>query len=340
VGFGADFLERFRRVPVGTAPCGKAITAGRPVIVEDVESASNDGLSREAARHAGYRATYATPLRTRTGELVGTLTNCFRKPYSPPLRQVRLVEIYGRQAADIIEIARLYRECREAGRRTDEFLGTLAHELRMPISVIVSLTNLMREDPQDAMYLDHIERQAWTIDRLVDDVFDIASVGLGMMELRSEPLDLGPVLNEVAQAIRPQVEARGLTLSVEVPEGLLRLNADRTRPEQVVTNLLTNAMKHTQPGGAIRLSARREGREAVVRVHDTGIGMSPELLDYIFEPFVKGKAPNGKPNPGLGLGLALVRRLVELHGGTVAAASEGLGRGSEFRVRLPLSVSS
>ena len=183
--------------------------------------------------------------------------------------------------------------------------------------------------------LDRVERQARTMARLAEDLLDVTRVGRGTLELLPAPLDLAAVVTEAAEAMRSQVEARGIAVSVTVSGGPLPMEADRMRLEQVVTNLLTNAARHTEPGGSVAVSLGREGDEAVLRVRDTGSGITPELLPRIFEPFVQGEAPAGGPRPGLGIGLTLVRNLLELHGGTIAVESEP-GRGSEFAVRLPL----
>jgi len=177
-----------------------------------------------------------------------------------------------------------------------------------------------------------IERQVANMSRLVEDLLDIARINEGKLVLHREPFDLREAIAQAAQAIGAQIRARELNLETRVPEQAITVHADRTRIDQVLINLLTNAVKHTPPGGRIGVSAGRESGQAVLRVRDTGSGLPPELLPRVFDLFVQ--AENGS-HSGLGIGLALVRGLVQMHGGSVAASSDGPGRGSEFQVRLP-----
>jgi phosphotransferase system HPr (HPr) family protein len=335
LGLPAEYLKQVDPLPLGEMACGVVAQTRTPVVFEDVREEPAYAAHLELARTAGYRSAYSTPLLARSGELLGTIATHFRERHRPPERQCRLVELYARQVADFIENARLHHESREATRRKDDFIATLAHELRTPAGVVLTAAHLMRQAPPEAEDIDRVERQARTMARLAEDLLDVTRVGRGTLELLPAPLDLAAVVTEAVEAMRPQVEARGIALSVAVSGGPLRLEADRMRLEQVVTNLLTNAARHTEPGGSVEVTAERDGGEAVVRVRDTGTGIPPDLLARIFEPFVQGEPPAGGPRPGLGIGLGLVRHLLELHGGSVAAKSEP-GRGSEFTVRLPL----
>src|SRR5437660_8032268 len=171
--------------------------------------------------------------------------------------------------------------------------------------------------------------------RLLDDLLDVSRVSRGRIELRKEIVDAIPVIERTLEAIRPLIEERRHNLSVSVPSEPLWLEADPHRLEQVLTNLLTNAAKYTDPGGQVWLTAVREGRQIVIRVRDTGVGITAEMLSRIFDLFVQAERRLDRSQGGLGIGLTLVHRLVELHGGTVEASSPGVGRGSEFVVRLP-----
>jgi CheY-like chemotaxis protein len=181
-----------------------------------------------------------------------------------------------------------------------------------------------------------IERQLRILTRMVDDLLDFSRMGRCRITLRLEVLDLATVLQEAVEACRPEIDERHHTLSLVLPPHPIYVNGDRTRLLQVVSNLLVNAARYTEPGGKIDLSLIKQGEQAVVRVADTGIGISDEMVSRIFELFAQGEPAHDCPAQGLGLGLPLVRRLMELHGGTVAARSEGPGRGSEFTVRLPI----
>jgi CheY-like chemotaxis protein len=182
-----------------------------------------------------------------------------------------------------------------------------------------------------------VERQVAHLARLVDDLLDVSRVSRGKVELRKELVDLGAVAIRSAEAMRAFLTERGHRLETALPPETLPLDADPARLEQVITNLLANAGKYTAPGGQIRLTVSREGNEGVVRVADNGIGIRPEALASLFELFVQADRVPGRVSEGLGLGLALVKLLVEMHGGRVMAASDGPGRGSEFTVRLPLA---
>jgi signal transduction histidine kinase len=230
----------------------------------------------------------------------------------------------------------------ETDRRKDEFLAMLAHELRNPLGAIANASYLLEQlgstDPQTARPVAIIRRQIQHLVRMVDDLLDVSRITQGKIELRWQPLDLAEVLRHAAEASRPLAEAREQELTVDLPPGPLPLDGDVTRLEQVVSNLLRNAVKFTEPRGHIALSVRREGGEAVVRVRDDGAGISADLLPRVFDLFAQGEQGLDRSEAGLGIGLTLVRSLVEMHGGKVAARSEGPGKGSEFEVRLPLSA--
>jgi PAS domain S-box-containing protein len=225
----------------------------------------------------------------------------------------------------------------EADRRKDEFLALLSHELRNPLTPILTAAQLMklRGHAQASHELDVILRQAQHLARLVDDLLDVSRVARGKVSLSRKPLELMTVVTRAIEATGPLLEERGHRLSLEVPPEGLRVEADEVRLTQVVSNLLSNAARYTQVGGYVSVRGAREGGDVVLRVRDSGIGIDPQLLPGVFEMFVQGARGPDRAEGGLGLGLSLVRRLTELHGGTVSAHSEGPGRGSEFTVRLP-----
>ncbi|HKI03392.1 MAG TPA: ATP-binding protein [Thermoanaerobaculia bacterium] len=257
----------------------------------------------------------------------------------------RLVRVWGTQL-DITEQKRLEEELRRraeelvgADRRKDQFLAMLAHELRNPLAPIRNAVELMRQvetaDPTFKPSREMVERQVKHLARLVDDLLDVSRINQGSIRLRKELVSLDTVLQRAVEGTRPLIESRGHELSVELPAETVRLEADPTRIEQVISNLLNNAAKYTMPGGRVWVSAAREGDEAVIRVRDSGIGVPPDVLDRVFEPFVQSDGSLARSDGGLGVGLTLVRSLVEMHGGQVSASSPGLGQGSEFVIRLP-----
>ncbi|HEX4384954.1 MAG TPA: ATP-binding protein, partial [Myxococcales bacterium] len=227
----------------------------------------------------------------------------------------------------------------EADKRKDEFLATLAHELRNPMAAISMALMLLEKtsDPvKSARHREVAQRQVGNLVRLVDDLLDVSRITRGAVELRKEQIDLRNVVANAVAAARVSLDARNHQVEVSTAPGGYLLLADPTRLEQVVTNLLTNAAKYTEPGGLVSVNLAVDSGEAVLRVRDTGRGIPPEMLGKVFEMFVQVQQTIDRSKGGLGLGLTLVKRLVEMHGGTVSAHSEGAGKGSEFVVRLPM----
>ena len=245
---------------------------------------------------------------------------------------------------DITERKRLERELHkrvaeldETGHRKDEFLAMLAHELRNPLAAIttaVQLSTMSGVQDQINWSMEVINRQVKHLTRLIDDLLDVSRITRGKVELRKEKIDAYPVINGALEAIRPLIKQRNHELIVSLQAGL-RLDADPTRLEQILVNLLANAAKYTESGGTIWFTAEHEGNEIVIKVRDTGIGIPPEKLPQMFELFAQGDRSLARSEGGLGIGLTLVRSLAEMHGGSVTATSEGPGKGSEFMVRLP-----
>jgi signal transduction histidine kinase len=232
-------------------------------------------------------------------------------------------------------------ELTEADRRKDEFLAMLAHELRNPLAPLRSALQILRltdvdPDPRVWQARDLMERQVQQLVRLVDDLLDISRITRGKIELRKERVDLASVMASAVEGSRPLIEARKHTLEAMLPQDALMVEADPVRLTQVLSNLLNNAAKFTPGGGQIWLTAERAGGEAIVRVRDTGAGIPANLLSTVFELFTQVNCTAGRAEGGLGIGLTLVRRLTEMHGGTVEAFSAGPDQGSEFVVRLPL----
>jgi signal transduction histidine kinase len=225
-------------------------------------------------------------------------------------------------------------------RRKDEFLAVLAHELRNPLSPILYSLHALRESKASAATLEEagqvLERQVHQLARLTEDLLDLCRARMDKMQLRVEQILLASVVEEAIAAARPLINARDHRLEIRLPAEPVWLEADPARLEQVLVNLLLNAAKYTDAGGAICLTAERQDDNVLLRVCDTGLGLAPAELTQIFEPFTQGQRT---ARGGMGIGLALVRSLVEMHGGTVAARSAGIGQGSEFEIRLPLQCS-
>jgi signal transduction histidine kinase/ActR/RegA family two-component response regulator len=225
-----------------------------------------------------------------------------------------------------------------ANRAKDEFLAILGHELRNPLSPILTALQLMklRGNAGSDRERTIIERQVNHLVRLVDDLLDVARIARGKIELKTEIVEIAEIVAKAIEMASPLLEQRAHTLTVSVPKRGLWVNGDTTRLSQVISNLLTNAAKYTPPGGNVFVRAHQAGGELVISVRDTGIGIAPDILPRVFDLFVQEGQAVARSQGGLGIGLTIVRSLVECHGGTVSARSDGPGKGSEFMIRLPI----
>jgi signal transduction histidine kinase len=243
---------------------------------------------------------------------------------------------------EVAERARAERALKDADRLKDEFLAMLAHELRNPLAPIRNAVHLMKlkslEDPQLRLARDIIDRQLIQLTRLVDDLLDVSRITRGKINVARERIELRDLVTHAVETVTPTIEARRHRLTVELPERAFVIYGDPLRLTQVLGNVLGNAAKFTDNGGQISVRARRRHRDVEIAVRDSGIGIAPQVLPRIFDLFTQLDDRMGRAQGGLGIGLALVRRLVEMHGGTVRASSPGLGLGSEFVIRLPISV--
>lgn len=228
----------------------------------------------------------------------------------------------------------------EANRSKEEFMALLSHELRSPLSPIVNSLNILRQVKTDDPIIEQvgnvIDRQVGVMVRLVDDLLDITRITKGKLRLTKEQVELRVVVNHASETVRPFMDARKHDFSVALPTERIWVEADPVRMEQVVVNLLNNAAKYTDTGGLIRMTVNQEGAEAVIRVRDNGVGIAPELLPHIFELFTQVDGSLGRSYGGLGIGLALASRLVEMHEGRLQASSGGPGQGCEFTIKLPV----
>jgi signal transduction histidine kinase/CheY-like chemotaxis protein len=331
--------------------CGVALREGRRVIVEDVTTSPvyAGTPTLEVQLRAGVRAVQSTPLLGSSGELVGMLSTHYRTPRRPDDRDLRHLDLLARQAGDMIERRRAEdallaseQSLRESDRRKDEFLGMLSHELRNPLAPIRNSVYILKHaapaGEQAERARNVIERQAEHLTRLVDDLLDVTRIARGKIELRLARLDLRELVLRAADDFRVLMDERGLAFDTVLPPTRLLADADATRLTQVIGNLLHNAAKFTQRGDRVTLSLQGVDGGAEIRVRDTGAGIDAAVLPHIFDPFVQGPHTLARSEGGLGLGLALVKGITELHGGTVHVESGGRGRGAEFVIRLPLAA--
>ena len=297
------------------------------------------GKDLAVLRSFGFRSSINVPLLKR-GEIFGLMT--FYTAESGrrfDLHDLYTAEDLARRAAVAIENASLYQQLQEADRQKDEFLAMLAHELRNPLAPLCNAVELLRTEPSTLApeTLEMMSRQLRQMVRLIDDLFDISRIKHNRMRLRRGVHDLCAIIQSAAESCRPQLENAAHTFHLHLPREPVWVDGDAARLAQVVANLLNNAIKYTPRGGEITLDARCGNGECFVTVRDNGIGIAPEMLRQIFDLFSQVRDSLESSQGGMGIGLTLVLRLVEMHGGSVEARSEGPGRGSEFCIRLPLA---
>jgi signal transduction histidine kinase/ActR/RegA family two-component response regulator len=278
------------------------------------------------AREIADRGDYSIRASAGSKDEIGVLVGAFN-------RMLDEIETSQRERADLLE-----RE-QEANRLKDEFLATLSHELRTPLNAIVGWVHLLRHghlpEEERRHALERIDRNAHAQARLVQDLLDVSRITSGKLRLDVREMDFAAVVSNAVDACRPAADARQVTLVCQLP-GALLTRGDPDRLQQVVWNLITNAVRFTPSGGKVAVSVTRSDSVDILRVRDTGAGIDPQFLPYVFEPFRQADAASTRTHGGLGLGLTIVRRLAEMHGGTVAVASDGVGLGATFTVTVPV----
>jgi signal transduction histidine kinase/ActR/RegA family two-component response regulator len=351
-----ELQRRWPLDPQAPAGAGHVLRIGRSQIWPDPESGSGgapahlptgrrqrilapDPEHRELLQQLGIRSVMIVPLLARGRTLAVMALLAARSGRHYGTEDLALAEDFARRAAIALDNARLYHEVQDATRRKDEFLAMLAHELRNPLAPILNAAHVLSlrqtDDPILQRMREVVQRQVRHMARLLDDLLDVSRITHGKIELRKERVDLVAIARDALQTSRPFVEASQHEVSISLPPEPLFVEADPARLEQVLTNLLNNAVKYTPSGGQIGITIARVGEEAVVRVRDTGAGISADFLPRVFDLFAQAQRSLDRSEGGLGIGLTLVRRLVEMHGGSVEAYSAGPGQGSEFTVRLP-----
>jgi PAS domain S-box-containing protein len=343
-GHDEEVLEPYRSIPIDArTPLTDVARERAAAFYESFDAwAERYPALRDPSRASHLQASAALPLVAH-GDLLGVMGVRFvdRRPFDAGERTL-LLTVAG-VCAQAIDRAKLFaaeteaRAAAEAASRAkDEFLAMLGHELRNPLAPISTAIQLMKlRGDRSQRARDIIERQVSHLNTLVDDLLDVSRVARGLISLSRACIEVSEILSRAIEMASPLLEQRRQHLAVAAPTSGLSIDADPLRMAQVVSNLLTNAAKYTPPGGHVWLSAELEGGEAVIRVRDDGEGIGPDLLPRVFDLFVQGHRTIARSEGGLGLGLALVKNLVALHGGTVAVTSEGPGRGSEFVVRVP-----
>jgi PAS domain S-box-containing protein len=335
-----EAASRQARFARGAGLLGRVWATAAAAWVPDVSGEGGFERAR-AARDEGLHSILAFPIHIDS-RVLGVLEFFSQEVREPDEVMLRVMRSIGSQVGQFIERRRAEAALREANRRKDVFLAMLSHELRNPLAAISNAVQIFRARgpavPELQWATELIDRQLHHMTRMVDDLLDVSRITQGKVELRKEPVELATVVSTAVEASRPLIEKWGHRLTVTVPPAPIRLDADPTRLAQVITNLLNNAAKYTGHGGRIALCAEQEGGWVEVRVKDDGIGIPGEMLSRVFDLFTQVDGSRAHAEGGLGIGLTLVRRLVEMHGGAVEAKSEGVGKGSEFVVRLPVGA--
>lgn len=298
-----------RDVPTVELPMQRAI-ATRATVRSEIEILRRDGTIRHIRNDV-------EPLYDADGSALGCVSVC----------------------VDLTEQKRAERMLRDADLRKDEFLASLSHELRNPLVPLRNALDELRRSGNDPLTAGRayaiMERQLFHLARLTDDLLDVSRMTRNKIELRRERIDLRLVLQGAIESTQPLIAVAGQILTVDIPRDAVWVYVDFTRLAQAISNLMNNAVKYTPRGGRITLRAAVDGDHVTIGVGDTGVGIAPSVLPHVFEMFMQGEDPSGQPRDGLGIGLPLAKRLIELHDGTIQALSEGPGTGATFVIRLP-----
>jgi PAS domain S-box-containing protein len=324
---------------------GRVWASGKPEWLADLAEDGSLGRGSWPAQ-AGFRSALAFPILL-AGHVLGVMEFFNRQPRRPEDDVIQMMDAIGAQLGQFFErkraedeVREAYEEARAANRAKDEFLATLSHELRTPLSAIVGWTHMLRSGQLDAATatraIETIDRNARVQTQLISDILDVSRIVSGKLHLDVRPIELASAITAALDTVRPSADAKGLTLESSLEPAAMPVSADPDRLQQVVWNLLANAIKFTPRGGRVELRLRRVNTHAEIVIEDTGPGIAGAFLPHVFERFRQADGSSTRAHGGLGLGLAIVRHLVEAHGGTVHADSAGEGKGSIFTVRLPI----
>jgi len=359
-GFDEPFLEFFENLIGDDTACGVALQTKQRVIVEDINKSEIYGGkdSFDAMREADVMAVQSLPLLSSSGNVLGIISVHFALAHRPSEQELRLMDLLARQTADYLERKRVEEErehllerehelretAEEANRLKDEFLAIMSHELRNPLNVILGYAELLLRTeeikglPNLHRMADAVKRNAVAQSKLIRDLLDLSRLRSGKLELNRETVSPVASIENAIETVRLEANAKDIEISVSAPDEMLFVQADPVRLEQIIWNLLNNSVKFTPRGGHIEVRLAEVDDEIVLTVCDNGQGIDTSFLPHIFEIFRQADSRTNRAQSGMGIGLAVVQQLVELHGGSVTAFSAGTGKGATFTIRLPRSL--
>ncbi|HSL54251.1 MAG TPA: ATP-binding protein [Pyrinomonadaceae bacterium] len=362
IGFDDPCLELFECSNNGDSACGVALRSKQRVVVENVNDSEiyAGKPSLQAMHEANVLSVQSVPLISSAGNALGIISTHFSHAHRPSEQELRLMDLLARQTADYLERIRVEGEreqllarehelretAEEANRLKDEFLAIMSHELRNPLNVILGYAELLlrmdeiRNAPHLQRMADAVKRNAVAQSKLIRDLLDLSRLRSGKLELNRETVSPVASIENAIETVRIDAEVKGVEIKVEAPDDVLFVQADPVRLEQIIWNLLNNSVKFTPRGGRITVRLEDENDEIVLTVSDNGQGIDSSFLPHIFEIFRQADPGTSRSQQGMGIGLAVVQQLVELHGGSVSAYSAGVGEGATFTIRLPRSGNS
>ena len=349
VEFARTLQERYPADPNAPGGVHEVIRTGRPVFMsriprELLEAAAQDDEHRRIIQELNLTSYMCVPMVAQ-GKAFGAITFVSAesgREYSEG--DLRFARELASRASLAVENARAYSRANEASRLKDEFLATLSHELRTPLNAVLGYARMLRLGTMAAdktkPALDVVERNATALKQIIEDVLDVSRIVAGRLRLNVEPVDLPAILHDSCATVMPAADAKGVRVEAIVDPLTTPVSGDADRLQQIVWNLLSNAIKFTPRGGKVQLRLARVNSHVEITVSDTGSGIAPDFLPFVFERFRQGDATFSREHGGLGLGLAIAKQLTELHGGTLSASSGGAGKGATFTVKLPLMIVS
>lgn len=361
-GFDEAYTSFFANVSDTSSACGVAMHTQQRVLVEDVTESEifANKPSLEVMLDAGVRSVQSIPLLSSSGTLLGVISTHFAETHRPSEQESRLMDLLARQTADYLERIRVEKEreqllarehelrqtAEDANRLKDEFLAIMSHELRNPLNVILGYAELLlrmeevKESPHLHRMADAVKRNAVAQSKLIRDLLDLSRLRSGKLELNRETVSPVQSIENAIETVRIDADGKGIDIEVIATDDVMFVRADPVRLEQIIWNLLNNSVKFTPRGGRITVRLEEEADEIVLTVSDNGQGIDSSFLPHIFEIFRQADAGTNRAQTGMGIGLAVVQQLVELHGGSVSAHSDGKGKGATFTIRLPRSVNT